>query len=150
MLRRLDLRRHVGEREMDSLEARDRLAELLPRRRVLQALVQRTLGEPEGEGPQADAAAVEGVEELAEALVDRAEDVFLGHDRVLEHELPRVGGAPAQLVLLLGGMDAGALGELRIVADADARRLRELRRVLGDDESGYALGLPRGRVRAGP
>src|SRR5256712_11422411 len=124
VLRRLDSRRHVREGEMDSLEARDWLAELLPRRRVLQALLQRALGEPEGEGTKADAAAVQGMEELAKAVVERAEDVLLGHDRILEHELPRVGGAPAQLVLLLGGVDAGAFGKRRVVAGAAARRLR--------------------------
>src|SRR2546428_7010381 len=80
VLRRLDFRRHVREGEMDSLEARDWLAELLPRRRVLQALLQRALGEPEGEGTKADPAAVQGMEELAKAVAKRAADVLLAHD----------------------------------------------------------------------
>src|SRR3989449_8983438 len=149
VLGRLDFRRHVGEREMDSLEARDCLAELLPRRRVLQALLQRAFGEPEGEGTEADAAAVQGLEELAKAVVDRAEDILLGHDRILEHDLPRVGGTPAQLVLLLGGVDAGAFGKRRVVADADTRRLRQVRCVLRHDEGGDAPGLARAGVAAG-
>src|SRR5437879_12833369 len=110
---------------MDSLEARDRLAELLPRRRVLQALLQRAFGEPEGEGTEADAAAVQGLEELAKAGGDRAEDVLLGHDRILEHELPRVRGTPALLVLLLCGLDARAFGKRPVVGEGGRGRLAQ-------------------------
>src|SRR2546430_13836808 len=82
------------------------------------------------------AAAVQRVQELTEAVVHRSQHIFAGHDRVLEHEFPRVGGAPAQLVLLLGRRDAGTLRERRVETDPEASRLLEVTRVLGDDERG--------------
>src|SRR6266576_5735773 len=47
LFRGLDLGRHVGEREMHALEARDRPAELLAGGRIRQTLVQRSLGQSE-------------------------------------------------------------------------------------------------------
>src|SRR5256885_355315 len=82
-----DLGRHVREGEMHALEARDRPAELLPRGRIGQALVERALCQAEGEGGDADPSAVERVQELAEPVVYRSENIFLGNDRVLEDQL---------------------------------------------------------------
>ena len=43
----LDLRRHVGELELNALEVRNRLAELPPHRRITQRVLQRALGDSE-------------------------------------------------------------------------------------------------------
>src|SRR6266571_3170564 len=60
----LDLRRHVGELELDRLEARDRPAELVPLLRVGGGEVVRTLRQPDAHRGDRDAAAVEDLEEL--------------------------------------------------------------------------------------
>src|SRR2546430_11505141 len=104
---------------MHALETRDRPAELLASPGIAKALFQRSLGDAERERAQADATAVQRVQELAEPVVQRAQHVLLRDDRVLEDELARIGGAPAELVLLLGREHPRALGERRVVADAD-------------------------------
>src|SRR5438876_1137037 len=73
-----DLGCHVGEGEVDALEARDRPAELLARGGIRQALLQRALSESERQGGDADPAAVERMKELAEPVVYRSENIFLG------------------------------------------------------------------------
>ena len=95
---RLDLGRHVGERELHRLELRDRLAELLALLRVRVREVVRALREPDAHRRHRDAAAVEDLEELLEAITARPEQIPLGHGDVLERELARVGGAPAELL----------------------------------------------------
>src|SRR3990172_8166474 len=57
--RRLDLHRHVRELPLDRLEVRDRLPELVPLLRILHRLFERPLRDPDAEGADADAAAVE-------------------------------------------------------------------------------------------
>ena len=69
VLRGLDLRGHVREREMHALKARDRAAELLAGPGVAQALLERSLGDPERQRAQADAPTVQRMQELAEAVV---------------------------------------------------------------------------------
>ena len=149
VLGRLDFGRHVGEGEVDALEAGDRLAELPPGRGVAEALLQCTLGDAEGERPQPDTSAVERMEELPEAVVHGPEHIFFRDNRVLQDQLPRVRGAPAELVLLLRGHDAAALGERGVVAHADPFRFLEIGRVLGHDERRYAAGLLGSGIGAG-
>src|SRR5437899_2498297 len=81
---RFDLRRHVGELELHRLELRDRLAELLSLLRVREREVVRTLCEADSHRRNGDAAAVEDLEELVEAVATLAEQVLLGHGAVLE------------------------------------------------------------------
>src|SRR5579864_401925 len=69
----LDLGRHVGERELHRLEARDRPAELLALLRVGAREVVRALREADAHRRDRDAAAVEDLHELVEALAARAE-----------------------------------------------------------------------------
>src|SRR5438128_3591070 len=95
---RFDFRRHVRERELHCLELRDRPAELLARLRVRAGEVVRALREPDAHRGDRDAAAVEDLHELPEALAARTEQIPLGHGAVLERELPRVGRMPAELV----------------------------------------------------
>jgi len=95
---RLDLCRHVCELELDRLEARDGLPELVPFLRVGGGEVVRALSEPDPHRRDRDAAAVEDLHELREAAPARAEQVPLGHRARVERKLARVGGVPAKLV----------------------------------------------------
>src|SRR5262249_44119590 len=79
--RRLDLRRHVDELLLHRLELRDRLAELLALLRVVVGEVVRALREADAHRRDRDAAAVEDLQELLEALAARAEQVPLRHAR---------------------------------------------------------------------
>src|SRR5262245_6789954 len=72
----LDLRGHVRELEADRLEGRDPLAELLSLLRVGGGEVVRALGETDSHRGDGDAAAVEDLEELPEALAARPEEVL--------------------------------------------------------------------------
>src|SRR5205823_3167122 len=104
---RLDLDRHVDELELHGLEGPDRLAELTPLPRVRGREVVRALREADAHRGDRDPPAVEDLEELAEAVPARPEQVLPGHDAVLERELPRIRGAPAELAHLLGDDVAG-------------------------------------------
>ena len=85
-------------------------AELLAHAGVLQRLLVGALRDAEGEGGDADAPGVEGLEEVDEALAPAAQDVLLGHDGILEDELAGVAGPPAHLVFLLPRADSLVLG----------------------------------------
>src|SRR5438309_76804 len=91
-------RRDVGERELHRLELRDRLAELVPLLRVGEREVVRALREPDAHRRHRDAAAVEDLQELPEALAALTEQVPLRHGAVVEGELARVRRAPPELV----------------------------------------------------
>src|SRR5262245_22566352 len=94
----LDLRGHVRELEADRLEGRDLLSELLALLRIGDREVVRALGKADSHRRDGDAAAVEDLEELPEALAAPAEEVLLRHRAVLERELTRVGRAPAEFL----------------------------------------------------
>jgi signal peptidase I len=68
----MDLRRHVGDLELDGLEAADGLAELVPFPRVANAGVETPLRLADGERRDRDAAVVELRKELVEPLSDLA------------------------------------------------------------------------------
>ena len=68
---------HVGEAEGDRLVLGDRLAELLPRLRVLDGVLERGPRDPGGGGAQRDARAVERAHEPVEALPFVAEPAVL-------------------------------------------------------------------------
>ena len=99
---RLDLRRHVGELELHRLEPRDRLAELLALLRVRVREVVRALREADAHRRDRDAAAVEDLEELLEALAARAEQVLLRGRAQFSNESSRVSDA-RQPSLCIGG-----------------------------------------------
>ena len=82
----LDLDGHVGQHELDGLELADRPAELLSLPGVRQRLLVRALGEAEPQRGDRDAAAVEDLEELGEALAARPEQVALGHPAPAERQ----------------------------------------------------------------
>src|SRR6266542_2560224 len=74
----LDLGCHVHELELNRLEARDRLSELLALLRVGVGEVVRALGEADAHRRNRDPPPVEDLEELPEALAARAEEVAFG------------------------------------------------------------------------
>src|SRR5581483_5297029 len=130
--RRLDLRGEVRELHLDRLEPRDRLAERAPLPRVGERLVERPLGEPEAEGGDADPAAVEDGQELAQAGPPGAEQVRLWHPAAVEAERPRVGGVPAHLPVRLAYLVAGGVGGDDDVRDLAVARERGDRHAAGD------------------
>src|SRR5215210_3774141 len=130
--RRLDLRRHVGELELDRLVLGDRLAEGLALLRVAQGQLERALGDPDAAGRDVDPAHLERVHHLDEALVEAlllaAEDHVRRALVAVEDEL---GGLDALVAHLLDlGRDDEA-GELAGV-------LRDARLLLAH-EAGHAL-----------
>src|SRR6476619_2291384 len=94
----LDLGGHVRELESGRLEGRDLLAELLALLRVRSSEVVRALGEADAHRGDGDAAAVEDLEELPEALAAWSEKIPLRDRAVLERKLTGVGRAPAELL----------------------------------------------------
>src|SRR5581483_6470365 len=68
--RRLDLRRHVGELELDRLVLGDRLAERLALLAVAERQLERALGDADAAGGDVDAPDLERVHHLAEALAE--------------------------------------------------------------------------------
>src|SRR5581483_9460685 len=94
----LDLDRHVRQLELDRLERRDRLPELLPLQGVRVREVVGALREADAHRSDRDPPAVEDLQELAEALAALAEQVPLRNRAALEGELAGVGRAPAELL----------------------------------------------------
>src|SRR2546429_89900 len=110
----VDLRGHVGELELDRLMLGDLLAEGLALLRVAQRQLERALGDPHPAGGDVDAADLERVHHLDEALAQpgllAAEDVLGRAVVAVEDEL---GGLDA---LVGHPLDLGRHGEARVVA----------------------------------
>src|SRR5438876_12425715 len=111
---------------MHALDARDGPAELLPGGGIGQALLESPLSQSERQGGDADAAPVERVQELPESVVHRSEDVLLRHDGILEDQLARVGGSPAELVFFFAREYAPVLRQIRRVPNPNPFRLVEI------------------------
>jgi hypothetical protein len=97
---------HLGERELDRLEAGDRLAELVALLGVGASRVEGALGGAETERGDRDAPAVEDLERLDEAFADVTQQAVLAGKAVLHDHLGGVRGPDAELVLLLAGAEA--------------------------------------------
>src|SRR6185503_20734332 len=95
--------------EGDALEAPDRLAELLAGLRIRHRGVVRALGDAEGEGGDADPAAVEDLQEHPEAVAALAEEALGREAAAVEREL--AGGRRVQPELVLDPDDAEARGD---------------------------------------
>ena len=148
MTARLEFGRHVRELEVDALELGDPLAELLPLARVLERFLECTLCDAKREGGDPDAPLVEGLHEVDEAPSLLANPVLRRHLDVLEDQLARVGGAPAELVLLLPRAESLHRSDLGVVADAKTLHALEVTGLLGEHEARDPLGaLPRIRHR---
>src|SRR5205085_14590 len=100
--RGLDLRRHVGELELDRLVFGDRLAERFSLLGVAQRQLQRALGDTYAARGHVDAAHLQGVHHLGEALVQAgllaAEDVLGRAAVAVEHELGGLDSLVAELL----------------------------------------------------
>src|SRR5215218_7586135 len=97
----LDLRRHVGDHELDRLVHRDRHAELDALLRVLGGELERRARDADGHRRDAGTRAVERHHRELEALVLLAEHVLGWHLDVVERDRRGVGGTLSELVLLL-------------------------------------------------
>ena len=84
---RLDLHAHVGEQELQALELRDRLAELLALLGVAERVVERALGDADGLGGDGDPGVVEGPHRGLEAGALRADHPVGGDPDVVEVDL---------------------------------------------------------------
>ena len=85
--RRLDLHRHVGEHELDGLEARYRLAELLAVLGVGDRGVQRALRDADRLRADGGAGVVEGLQRGLQTGAGLADDPVAGDVAVLEIQL---------------------------------------------------------------
>ena len=96
----------VGQLGADRRERADRRAELLPLEGVAARRLVGALGEADGQRGDADAAGVEHLQRLDEALALLA-DQLVGRDAaVLEQHLGGLAGPHAELVFLLAGAQA--------------------------------------------
>ena len=100
LLRRLDLRRHVGELVADDLEPADRAAERLALLGVRERLLEHPLGGRVAAGRGDQPLALELPADVVEALAHLPEDGLRGDAHVLEGDLARVGGVHPHLLEL--------------------------------------------------
>src|SRR5262249_11512892 len=103
--RRVDLRGHVGELELDSLELEDRLTELSSLLRVFQRRFISALGDTQGQRGDRDAPSVQNLHGVDEASPDFSEQVLLGNPAILEDDRSGLRSAHPELVLLLAGVE---------------------------------------------
>src|SRR2546428_1879276 len=142
MSARLDLQRHVRELKADALEACDRLAELFPHGRVLECLLVGAFRNSERQGGNPDAPRVERLQEIDEAEPGLSQEILLGYDRVLEHQLAGVARPPPHLVLLLACAYTPGFRKVVRMSDAELTTMLQVHRVLSDDETRDALVSP--------
>ena len=99
--RRFDARRVVGELPLNRLERADRLAERLALLRVAERRLVGALRQADRQRRDADAAGVEHLHRVDEALSFLAEQLIERNAAVVEQHFARVAGAHAELVFLL-------------------------------------------------
>ena len=102
-----EVRRHVGERELQRLKVGELAAELLALEQVIAGNLQARLRGAQRAGADVDAPAVEARHGDLEALPFRADEVLRRHAAVLEDDHRGRLAVPAELLLL------GAEGEAR-------------------------------------
>ena len=138
--RGVDLGRHVSEHPLQGLELGDGLAEGGAVFRVAAGLFDGAAAQADGEGADGDAASVEDLQGVDEALVDVTEPLRVGQLDVVEVQLGGVGAAHAELAVQR--LLAEALGAF--VDDEGGDALLLLRRVgereNDEDVSDGALG----------
>src|SRR4029077_11923869 len=87
MSRGFDLSRHVGEHELDPLEAGNRLSELLPLLRVIQRIVERAFGYAERLGADSRSRSIKNRERDLETRSLLTQTIGRRDFDVVEHEL---------------------------------------------------------------
>src|SRR6266545_4107762 len=108
--RSFDLRRHVGDQEVDALVHRDGHAELHALLRVLGRVLERRARDADGPDRRARPREVERLHRDLEALALLAEPVLRGNAHVLERQRGRVGRALSHLVEVPVDHDAVCVG----------------------------------------
>lgn len=101
---------HVRQLALHQLEVADRLAELLALLHVVDGDVQSLLHQADWPGAQHQALIVQAGHQDVHALVQLAQDVAPWHLDVLEDQLAGRRASHAQLVELLGNLEARRLG----------------------------------------
>ena len=89
---RIQLGGHVGQFELGPLEADDRTAELHPLLRIAQGCVEGRLGDTQGGGADGDAEDVQRPQGNAHPVTHVPQEVFAGHEAILELQLHQVVG----------------------------------------------------------
>ncbi len=84
---RLDVRRHFGDHPLDPLEFRNGLPKLDPLLRISHRPVESSLGQSHRHGRNGQPPCIQRGQELLEALILRAQQVFRRNMAVLEEEL---------------------------------------------------------------
>src|SRR4051812_5531666 len=123
--RRFNLRRRVGQLPLNSLKARDRLAECFTVARVAEGRFVRTLRQSDRQRGDADAAGVEHLHRVDEPLAFLTEQLVARDAAVFEQHLAGVARPHAELVFFLAGGHAGraAIDDERGNALAAARAI---------------------------
>ena len=140
LARGFDLRRHVGELEIDRLMLDERLAEARPLARVGERRVERRARHADRLRRDADAPRLEIRERDPVALAFAPEQIRGGHPAVLEDDLRGVGGALAELLL-----DARDDVARRRGLDEERRDALLARVLVGDREHDGDVGVLAGR-----
>ncbi|MNM80956.1 hypothetical protein D3C81_929390 [compost metagenome] len=109
---------HVGELELQGLELGQRLAELLAFLDIAQRLLQRGLGGAEGAAGDVQAAAVQSLHGVDEALAFRADAVARRNAHAFESDGAGRLRLPAHLVLVAAIADAFGVGRHQEAGDA--------------------------------
>ena len=131
---RFDLRRHVGQWELDPLKFGDRFAELLAHSGVGERLFIGPLGEAERQRGEADPPRIESMHEIDEPFPFPTQQIFHGDLDILEDQLTSIRGAPTELVFLLSGAEAMQLGERIVVSHSERFGDIQIDRLLGENE----------------
>ena len=118
MSRCFDLRRDVGEHELDPLEARDRLPKLLTFLDVIQRIRKSALGDAEGLRADAGARAIQHRERDLETRALFAQTIRGRHLHFLENDLRGGRAADAELVLELFDLPRAGLSLQHKCGDA--------------------------------
>ena len=106
--RGFDFRGHIGELELDGLKFGDGLAELLALLGIAHRAFVRALRHTQAERRDRDAAAVENLQAVDEALAVAAQNIFSRDAAIRENYFAGVAGAQAELVFFLAGAKAGS------------------------------------------
>src|SRR5690349_17052712 len=101
-------------------------------------MLERSLGDADREGRDADAAGVQRLHEVDEPVPLFAQQVLGGHLDVLHDQLGRVRCTPSELVFLFSGSETFHPRQIRIVTDADRLRGLQITRFFREDEGADA------------
>src|SRR5688572_10135017 len=97
----VDIHRHIRQLELNTLECRDRFAELFPLLRVMQGCFEGALCHAQRHGGNADSPAIQYGERIDESVTWLAEQIVFGNTAVVKDDCGSIAGAKSQFVFLL-------------------------------------------------